>query len=206
METPESPDLQAPADLPLIEIIRDPETATAVLKPPRPAILAALREPDSASGLARRLGLARQRLNHHIRELQKASLLRLVEERRRRGCVERVVQATAQRYLLSPEILGDLDSLAPEDIQSLGDLGFSPLAALAGRMLQDLAILRDVFADEVPAITLLEQIRFSSPEAFTDFVRELSRGIHHLVAKYHDEAGTTAPHRFFVGAYPGAFS
>ncbi len=61
METPESPDLQAPADLPLIEIIRDPETATAVLKPPRPAILAALREPDSASGLALRLGLARQR-------------------------------------------------------------------------------------------------------------------------------------------------
>ena len=39
--------------------------AALALKPPRPAILAALRSPDSASGLARRLELSRQRLNVH---------------------------------------------------------------------------------------------------------------------------------------------
>ena len=46
METPRDPtDRQAEsAEPPLIEIIRDAETASAVLKPPRPAILAALRE------------------------------------------------------------------------------------------------------------------------------------------------------------------
>ena len=34
------------------------------MKPPRPEILSALREPDSASGLAVRLGQPRQRLSH----------------------------------------------------------------------------------------------------------------------------------------------
>lgn len=47
-----------------VEIIRDPEKAVVALKPPRPAMLAALRQPDSASGLARRLELPRQRINH----------------------------------------------------------------------------------------------------------------------------------------------
>ncbi len=49
--------------LPPVEIIRDPEIVAALLKPPRLALLAALREPDSATGLARRLESPRQGLN-----------------------------------------------------------------------------------------------------------------------------------------------
>ncbi len=82
-------------ELPLLEIVRDPDVAVVVLKPPRPEILSALREPDSASGLAVRLGQPRQRLSHHVRALEGAGLVRLVEERRRRGCTERMMQATA---------------------------------------------------------------------------------------------------------------
>ncbi len=52
------------------ELIRDPDAAATLLKPPRPALLAALRQPDSASGLARRLGMPRQRVNHHLHELE----------------------------------------------------------------------------------------------------------------------------------------
>ena len=53
-------------------------------------------EPDSAAGLAKRLGLPRQRLNYHLRELEAAGLLELVEERRRGNCVERIVRAVAR--------------------------------------------------------------------------------------------------------------
>ncbi len=42
-------------ELPLVQLLSDPKIATLALKPPRPAILAALRTPDSASDLARRL-------------------------------------------------------------------------------------------------------------------------------------------------------
>ena len=190
------------AELPPVEIIRDPATAAVVLKPPRPAILAALREPGSASALASRLRLGRQRLHYHIRELEDVGLLKLVENRRRRGCLERVMQATAQHYLLSPEILGEVGSLHPEDIFRLGTLGWLPLAAAASLTIRDLALLRDGLGDHVPALMLPAQVRFSEPTAFNDFVAELSAQLARLCAKYHDETASTARHRFFVAAYP----
>ena len=204
METTMDPDRQVePAELLPIEIIRNPEAATAILKPPRPAILAALREPASASGLTQPLRITRQRLNHHIRELEAVGLVRLVEQRRRRGCVERVMQATARRYVFSPEILGEVGNIEPEDVLGLGRFGWPPLVAIAGQTIRNLAILRDHVGDEVPALMLPAQVRFSSPEAFNDFVQELSDEIGHLLAKYHDETASTGSHVFFLGAYPG---
>ncbi|KAB2955835.1 MAG: winged helix-turn-helix transcriptional regulator, partial [Thermoanaerobaculia bacterium] len=73
----------------------------------RQDLLSALQDgPATAAGLARRLGLPRQRVNYHLRELEKAGLVELVEERRRGNCVERLVRATARAFLLGPEALG----------------------------------------------------------------------------------------------------
>ncbi len=44
------------SDLTPVAFIRDTEVAATLLKPPRLPLLAALREPDSATSLARRLG------------------------------------------------------------------------------------------------------------------------------------------------------
>ncbi len=189
-------------ELPLIEIIRDPEVAATVLKPPRPLILSALREPDSASGLAVRLGQPRQRLSHHVRALEDSGLVRLVKERRRRGCTERVMQATARRYLLSPELLGELGDVEAAELSRLGHFGWLPLAAVAGQTLRDLSVLRHHLDSEVPALTVAAHIRFRSPAALADFVAELTDTVEHLLAKYHDEDVTTRGHRFFLGAYP----
>jgi DNA-binding transcriptional ArsR family regulator len=63
-----------------------------LLDPERRRLLEALREePDSASGLARRLDDSRQRLNYHLRTLEEAGLVELREERRRGNCVERAL-------------------------------------------------------------------------------------------------------------------
>ena len=67
-----------------------------------------LAEPDSASGVARRLGLPRQQVNYHLRELEKQGFLEFIEERRKGNCMERLVRATARTYLISPEALGHL--------------------------------------------------------------------------------------------------
>ena len=87
---------------------RDATRAAALIDPVRVAMLERLAEPGSASSLARELGLPRQRVNYHLRELEKARFVEFVEERRRGNCVERLVRATARSYLLSPEILGKL--------------------------------------------------------------------------------------------------
>jgi len=152
MET--APDREEAA-LPLVEIIRDAATAAAALKSPRPAILAALREPASASALAQRLGLPRQRLSHHIRELENVGLVRLVERRRRRGCVERVVQAAARRYLLSPDLLGEPGPQEPEDLLRLVrrqtcETAMSPTPEL--REGGETAVLAGAQSSHVPAV------------------------------------------------------
>ncbi len=152
-------------DLPSVEIICDPEVAANLLKPPRPALLAALREADSATGLARRLEWPRQRLNHHLRELERVGLVELVEERRRGNFTERVLRATARRYLISPEILGELGAVGPTDLHD--PRAWTSLAAMAAQILSDLATLRDVTGADPPTLTVpvsgSRQLRPSSP-------------------------------------------
>src|SRR4029450_6070178 len=89
-------------------VIRDSEQAAALLQPERIRLLEALPEPDSAAGLARRFDLPRQRLNYHLKELERSGLVELVEERRKGNCIERVLKATSRAYTISGEVLGRL--------------------------------------------------------------------------------------------------
>src|SRR5690606_24914395 len=90
-----------------VAVVREPERAAALLDPERRRLVEALAEmPDSASGLARRLGDTRQRLNHHLRALEGAGLVELQEERRRGNCTERVLRAVARRFVVDPAALG----------------------------------------------------------------------------------------------------
>ncbi|MGZ3447389.1 MAG: winged helix-turn-helix domain-containing protein, partial [Myxococcaceae bacterium] len=79
--------MQATAQV-AIEVVDAAGTASALIDPARIRILSALREPDSAAGVARALGLPRQRVGHHVRALEAAGLLTCIGERRKRNCVE----------------------------------------------------------------------------------------------------------------------
>jgi DNA-binding transcriptional ArsR family regulator len=82
------------------------DVVSAPLSPLRGAVLAELREPASASEVAGRLGETRQRVNYHVRALERGGLVELVEERARRGCTERVVRATADAVVVEPTVIG----------------------------------------------------------------------------------------------------
>src|ERR1700722_14282229 len=88
-----------------VAVIDDPAAAEASLDPVRARLLAALAEPGSATTLAARTGLARQKINYHLRALERHGLVELVEERRRGNCTERVLRATAASYVISPAAL-----------------------------------------------------------------------------------------------------
>src|SRR5271155_1068663 len=93
---------------PAWDCVSEMPRAAALLHPLRLRILDALREPDSASGLARRLRLPRQKVNYHVRELARAHFLERAGQRRRRNMVERRFRTTARNYVLSPDLLGRL--------------------------------------------------------------------------------------------------
>ena len=57
-----------------VEVIDDPAAATAALEPVRGRLLANLGQPASAAVLAGRLGIARQKVNYHLRTLESHGL------------------------------------------------------------------------------------------------------------------------------------
>jgi DNA-binding transcriptional ArsR family regulator len=189
-----------PADL---LTVRDPAQAAALLQPQRLRLLEGLGEPDSAAGLARRFGLPRQQVNYHLRELERAGLVELVEERRRGNCVERVMVAAARRVVISPNVLGGMDVGIGETRDH-----FSPisLVAAAARAIRELGELQSRAVEEggrLTTMTLESEVRFQSVEARNAFAKELSDTVAHLVVKYHDVAGDEGlGFRVVVGAYP----
>lgn len=170
-----------------LRVVRDAEPAAALLDPVRQQLLAELRRPDSASGLARRLRLPRQRLNYHLRVLESAGLVELVEERRKGNCLERVVRATAHTFVISPEALGPLGltaDTAPDRLSS------SYLLAAAGRTIREVGALDERARGEekrLATLTLEGEVRFASPASRGAFAEELATAVARLSAKYHDE-------------------
>src|SRR5258705_9935130 len=65
-----------------IAVIEDPAAAEVSLDPVRARLLAELAEPASATMLAARVRLPRQKVNYHLRALERHRLVELVEERR----------------------------------------------------------------------------------------------------------------------------
>jgi DNA-binding transcriptional ArsR family regulator len=193
----------AQRDQAAVSFIGEARRASTMLHPLRLGILERLREPGSASTLARGLSLPRQKINYHLRELEKQGLVELVEERRKGNCVERVVRATARSYLVNPEALGQL-AADPESIHDRFSASY--LVAVASRAISDIAQLRaraDKTRKRVASFTLQSEVRFSSPAQQNAFAEELANLVSRLVAKYNDEhAPGGRRFRFFAAAYP----
>jgi len=186
-----------------IEVVQGPERAAALLDPIRLRILEGLAEPDSAAGVARRLGLPRQRVNYHLHELEKHELVRFVEERRKGNCVERIVRATARSYVVSPEALGTLGA-DPARVQDRFSLAY--LVAVSARAINELAVLRERSeraGKKVATLTVDTEVRFANAAARQSFAEELTAAVTRLVAKYHDDKTTDGrAFRLVAGAYP----
>jgi DNA-binding transcriptional ArsR family regulator len=189
--------------LPHVEVIHDTVRAESLLHPVRLRLLGELIKPESAAGLARRLGLPRQIVNYHVRHLEADGLVRVVAERRKRNCIERVVQATARAYVIAPAALGPL-ALNPD---AVGDR-FSPasLLAMAGRIVRDVGELQreaDHTRQRLATLTVETEVHFASQRDQQTFVAELTDVVADLVAKYNQPAIAGGPRSAFVVAgYP----
>jgi DNA-binding transcriptional ArsR family regulator len=174
-----------------LQIVQSPEKAGVLLQPGRLRLLEQLTEPDSAAGLARRLGVPRQKLNYHLRELEREGFLELIEERRKGNCMERVVRAVAREFLIAP---GAGDHETPDRIKAdritADRFSAAYLASTAARMISALASLcirARRAGKRVATLTLETEIRFASAESRAAFAEEMTASIARLAAKYHNE-------------------
>src|SRR5215467_10809963 len=186
-----------------IQVIQNAQAAATLFSPARMRILEQLAEPDSAAGVARRLDLPRQQVSYHMRELEQAELVELVEERRKGNCLERVVRAAARSFVISPEALGKLGA-TPEQQRDRFSVGY--LVGLAARAIRELAVLcgrAEKAGKRVSTMALEVEVRFASAEARHGFAEELAQEVARLAAKYHDESAAGGRRfRFFGGVYP----
>ncbi|MDO5863331.1 MULTISPECIES: helix-turn-helix domain-containing protein [Paenarthrobacter] len=190
-----------------IEVIEDPSAAEASLDPIRTRILQELTQPATATQLAARVDMPRQKVNYHLKALEQHGLVELVEERRKGNVTERVVRATAASYLISPSALA---SVAPDPRRFADRFSAFWLLSLASRTVQEMGKLISGAAaakKKLASFAIDGEITFRSAAERAAFAEELGVAVTRLVDKYHDGgaaavAGGARKHRLVVVLHP----
>lgn len=186
-----------------VQVIDDPEAAMVALGPVRSRLLAEAAEPVSAATLATRVGLARQKVNYHLKALEEHGLLRLADERKWGGLTERLLVATSASYIVSPRALGPV-AVDPE--RKIDRLSAGYLIALGARVVRevgDLVRRAHEAGKRLATLAVDTEIRFRSPADRAAFSIELAEAVAALAAKYHDASAPGGrPHRLVVLAHP----
>jgi DNA-binding transcriptional ArsR family regulator len=186
-----------------VAVIGDPAAAGVTLDPVRARLLAELAEPASATMLAARVGLPRQKVNYHLRALERHGLVELVEERRRGNCTERVLRATAASYVISPAALAPVQ---PDPERAPDRVSAAWLLAVASRLVRDVGDLLAGAAragQRVASFAVDGEVRFASAADRAAFADELAGAVAALVARYHDPAAPGGrDHRLVVALHP----
>jgi DNA-binding transcriptional ArsR family regulator len=175
----------------------EPEKVRRALSPIRRQLLARLREPASATQLAAALDLPRQRVNYHLRALEEAGLLELVEERPRRGFVERILRTRPGALVVDPTVIDGAfteihDQYAAEH-----------LVGVAADTVRTVARMQAAAADQgrrLLTFTVEAEVRFGQPSDVHAFTDELAEAIRAVVARYDTEGGK--PYRMVAGGHP----
>ncbi|MCM8747403.1 helix-turn-helix domain-containing protein [Thermomicrobium sp. CFH 73360] len=139
-----------PAD---VHVIADLGTLRACLHPLRLAILECLqREALNVAQIGYRLGLRSTTLYYHVRELEKAGLIRLVRTAIESGIQTKYYRAAARFYRLAPTLLQPQDG--PEQLDASVDLVTTTLDMTVGEL--QAALLEGTFTAH-PEISLVQR-------------------------------------------------
>ena len=174
------PNQSDPADA-ATYLIERPDQLHALGDPTRWRILGRLLvEPASIQELARALGMAKGTIGHHVRVLDRAGLIRVVERHQVRGVVEKRYARVARQFQL-PRADSPIVSEHPE-------LGLLPLR-------QALSEARPSGGEDDPSMSIVVRARMSATRArrFADLVNAIA-------AEFADGAPEVGETFGFVGA------
>jgi DNA-binding transcriptional ArsR family regulator len=185
---------------PRVEVLADADRVAALAHPIRIAILDALREPNSASGVARDIAETRQKTNYHVKALLDAGLLEPAGERRRGNFVEQLYRSVAPTFLVAPALTwsGDrrTDALRKQ-------VPLENLVRVGERLQRDAAALLDRAAfdgEEIPAAGVEAEVRFADESTRAAFLEEYLAAIKPLLQQYGRRRGDA--YRVVLAAYP----
>ena len=195
--------------VPAVQNVVGARRAASLLHPLRLRLLSLAREPVSATELARRVGLPRQRVNYHVKALERAGFLRPAERRRRRNLIEHRYVATARSFVLAPDLLGPVAA----DWRAIADTASADyLLALTEQVRTDVArATAEAAALEQPLATLSikSQFRFETAAARTSFAEAVRAALVDVIARHsspnrleNGRPGRGRPYRLVLACYP----
>ncbi len=177
--------------------VDSPDRMRAALSPVRRDLLKRLRTPSSATQLAAEMELPRQRLNYHLKALEKAGLVELVEERQRRGCVERILRTRPGALVMDPTVV-------PDELAGIQDqFAAEHLVGVAATTVRDVARMQTGAAQadkRLLTFTLETELRFARPGDVHAFTEALTAAVEELVERYDSADGR--PYRVVALGHP----
>jgi biotin operon repressor len=185
-----------------VEVLTDASRLATALSPVRMRVLKEMQEPQSATTLSPRLGLSRQMLNYHLRELEREGFLELVEERPRRGCVERMLKVTSRAFVVNPALLG---AISDDPDQARDRFSSAFLVATASRLIRDVALLGErarAVEQRLATFTMDCEAGFASPAAYRSFADEVAKAVTRIAARYDTGAAGSRRFRIVLGSHP----
>ena len=186
-----------------VALLDRPGPIRAALSPIRRRLLDRLRTPASATELAAEMALGRQRINYHLRQLEKAGLVHLVEERQRRGFVERILAARADAFIIDPAVMGSGRS-ALKRAAAQDSFSAEHLIDTAGSVVREVARMRSRASAEgtrLLTFSIDTEVSFATPEAFERFTTELSASLARHAARFNTPGGRR--YRVVIAGHPG---
>jgi DNA-binding transcriptional ArsR family regulator len=182
-----------------LDYIGEPERVRLALSPIRRRLLERLREPASATQLAAELGLGRQRINYHLRALEQAGLLELVEERPRRGFTERILAARADAFVVDPAVLGAVARVEAQDRYAA-----EHLIGAASDVVRDVVRMQAAARREgtrLLTFTIEAEVHFAAPADVERFCTRLAELVAEAATTHGAAAGGRA-YRLMLGGHP----
>jgi DNA-binding transcriptional ArsR family regulator len=177
-----------------------PEELAALSYPTRVAILEALRRPASAAEVGRELGQPRQRVNYHLKELEKAGLVQRTGTRAKGNLVESLYRAVARSFVVSPKVVWN----HPDRVAALRrSHALGTLVELGERLQRDAAVLLDRAAfdgEDIPSAAVTADVTFPDEAARAAFMDEYLRTTRELLERHGARRGERF--RAILAVYP----
>jgi DNA-binding transcriptional ArsR family regulator len=186
-----------------VTLLDAPDAVRLALSPIRRRLLERLRTPASASALASELALGRQRVNYHMRALETAGLIHLVEVRRRRGCVERILAARADAFVVDPSVMGER-STATRRAAAQDAFSAEHLIDAAADVVRHVARMRaraEEAGTRLLTFAIDTEIAFAAPADLERFTTALAEFVAREASRVHQPAGGRR-YRILLGGHP----
>jgi DNA-binding transcriptional ArsR family regulator len=188
---------------PPLELLAEPDRVRLALSPLRRRLLALLAEPASATELAARLDLSRQRVNYHLKALEAGGLVEEFDRRQRRGFVERILRVSAAAFVVDPGVVGGQRRTAHAAARAQDRFAAEHLVAVAGATVRDVARMQ-VSAERAGArlltFTIEAEVAFGEPADIERFATEVADLLAGAVSRFDKTGGRR--YRIVAGGHP----